>query len=724
MNLSHIVPEYKTPFYYPIDDYVRDTDPVGNYIEQSALFLSRVKGTDIETARDAVRQNMKQGGAYPFKNPKVVYLERQENQDRQVVTGNLYNYIYSSVKRRGIIVPTMTVYLNHQEKLSWYCGFIKGRVKARSIAKKKQLVAEMVGDIFNVKYEGNNQQNAKTTNNSISGGTVTPNTAMFNMSTHSTLTSVTRCSSAYANANNEKVITGHRHYFKPELMLNNIVSIISMTDMDNFKMVLDKYGLRTLTRDEVFSYLMRSSRKYWRNLTAEERIRGYMDKFTELELTASVYIGDLFGIRMFNPQMVTKLFDDYVNKTNADLVITQEEATKIVEEADENIMFMVIIQNMKQLTDKALIHWKNEPIAIEVAKDVVRAMHATNYYHDFFSTMFRTKNMHVSIAHLPSCLRDSALMSDTDSTIFTVQEWAKMDTGKYVLNDRTYGIYSVMTFILSESLNHILVQMSANMGILGEFRDIIKMKNEFLFPVFVPTLNTKHYYALQLVKEGNVYGKPKIEIKGVHLKSSNLPLEINKLASEIMKVDICERVYNNKYIDIKGILKKVAAMELKIIDSLKRGEITYLKHITIKDHTSYRKDDIESPYRNYMMWQEVFEPKYGVVTPPPYGGVNCPTTLGSKRKVAIWLEEMQDKELAGRIKNWLAKQKADKIGTINLPTEAFIHKPLPKEVVDVLDIRSVIATNCHSLYYILETLGIFYMNKNITRLVSDEIRPD
>lgn len=716
----NLIPEYTTPFYFPVEEYERDTDPIGQYINQSALLVSRVKGVPFETARDAVRENMKKGGAYPLKDPKVTYLHRHENQDRELTQTTLFKYIYSSVKAKQIIVPTMTCYDGHDTKLSWPVGFIQLGIDSRKIAKKKQLIAEMVQDIFTIKFEGNNQKNEKITNNSISGGTVTPNTAIFNYSTHSTLTSITRCSSAYANSNNEKVITGHRHYYNPDVLLNNIVSIISLTDMENFGQVVRHYGLRTLHRDEVFAYLLRSSRKYWHDESAERKIREYMNGFTELELTAVVYISDLYGIRNFNHKFIKEFFDDYLDRTN-DVELTQEEATKIVEQADENIMFMVIIQNMEILANQPMSEWKNKPVAIRVANDVLRSMHMTNKYHRFLSTMFRTKCMPMSIAELPTCLRDSAVMSDTDSTIFTCQEWSKLDTGKYQLNKRTYGIYSIMTFILSESLNHILIQMSANMGITGKWRDIIKMKNEFLFPVFVPTLNTKHYYALQLVKEGNVYGKPKIEIKGVHLKSSNTPPEINKLAQVIMKDDVCMQVLNNKFVDLRGILQKVSDVEKKIINSLKRGEVTYLKRSSIKGASSYRKDEEESPYKNYLMWTEVFEPKYGQCSPPPYTCVEVPTILHNKTAMKKWITEMEDKQLAARIEKWVSKQKSDTIGSFRLPMELFITKTMPQEIVDIIDIRSVIKTNCHNLYFILETLGIFYLNENVTRLVSDEI---
>lgn len=710
---------YQSPFYHPKHEYKRNIDPMRHYVNDTSFFIHRVHGLPLEEARKRINDNLRREGAFPFKDPTVSFLQRQANQDRELVQGSMYQYVMTSVKARELIAPTMTTYLHHDVKLAYPVELIEDRVSNRKVAKKKQQAAEMAGDDFTAMLFNNEQKNSKITSNSYSGATCIAGTAMYNRTTHSTLTSTTRSTSAYANANNEKMLAGNRHYFNPEIMLNNIVSIINNVDIPSFTQVLQQYGIHIPTRDEVFQYLLQRSRQYWRNKEAESRIRGYMDKFTEEELAAVLYVGDLFALNQFNAAFVKGIFDSFLNPSSEDISYTQEEATKIVETANENILLMCIVFNMSQLENKSLKDWKNEPIAIKVATDIKRAERTLAYYGNLFSALYRTNCVPTSIAYLPNSIREVALMSDTDSTIFTVQDWVYMDQGAYVLNDRSYGVYSILCFILSETTKHILALMSANFGIPEDRMYTIEMKNEFLFGVFVPTNNTKHYYAYQMVKEGNVYGKPKMEIKGVHLKSSNNPPEINEEAEKIMRY-VCETVRNNELISITHVLKWVANIERKVLKSLEAGEIRYYKRGQIKDKDSYRAKPEESPYRHYLHWESIWAKRYGHPDTPPFSCVAVKTILKNKTMTQEWLNSIEDKELANNLRKWIDNSKSDVIGTFQIPSDLFLNQPLPKEIVQIVDKRSVVKTVCHSLYFILETLGIYMLNKNITRLVSDE----
>lgn len=710
---------YQSPFYLPAEEYKRQLNPLMHYIEDSAFFIHRVHGLSLEEAREQITKNMKPGGDFVFKDPQVRHLTRKPNQDRELDQSGVYQYIMNSVKENELIAPTMTTYLRHDVALGYPVELIEDRVKKRSAAKKRQQAAEMAGDTFTAIMENNNQKNSKITSNSYSGATVVAGTAMYNRTTHSTLTSTTRSTSAYANANNEKMLAGNRHYFNPEIVLNNIVTIANRIDMVNFQNIMTRFGILTLTRDEVFQYLLRSTRKYWRNKEAESRIRNFMEKFTELELSAVVYVGDFFGINHFNPDFVKGILNDFVEPDPNEKELSQEEATAVINRVNENILLMVIVFNMEILENKSLKDWKLTSEAITVAKDILRVERSLEKYRDFFSTFFRTTIVPTSIAYFPTSIREVALMSDTDSTIFTTQEWVKMDQGAYVLNKRSYSVYSFLTYLLSETTKHILALMSANFGIPSDRIFDIEMKNEFLFGVFVPTNNTKHYFASQMVKEGNVYKKPKLEIKGVHLKSSNNPPEINEEAENLMSY-ICDTLRQNKLIDIEHVLRWVGDVERRILDSVDKGEPRYFKRGQIKDKISYSGPPEQSNYKHYLMWNEIFAPKYGQVAPPPYSSVQVKTTLKNKTMTKQWLESMEDQEMAQRFRAWIDRSKSDVISTFNFPMELFTNQSIPKEVISIIDKRSLIVNVCHSLYFILETLGIYMLNEKITRLVSDE----
>jgi hypothetical protein len=70
----------------------------------------------------------------------------------------------------------------------------------------------------------------------MSGAMSSPSTPLHNKTGHSTLTSGCRNTTSFSNANNEKILTGNRHYYNVNIILNNLVFItskIKLKDIEN-----------------------------------------------------------------------------------------------------------------------------------------------------------------------------------------------------------------------------------------------------------------------------------------------------------------------------------------------------------------------------------------------------------------------------------------------------------------------------------------------------------
>ena len=89
-----------------------------------------------------------------------------------------------------------------------------------------------------------------------------------------------------------------------------------------------------------------------------------------------------------------------------------------------------------------------------------------------------------------------------------------------------------MVYLAAMLTTHVLATMSGNMGVPDKFKFKLAMKNEFAFPLFALTGRAKHYWAAMSEREGNVYEKFDLEIKGVELRSSNTPKHIFEMAKE------------------------------------------------------------------------------------------------------------------------------------------------------------------------------------------------
>jgi hypothetical protein len=341
-----------------------------------------------------------------------------------------------------------------------------------------------------------------------------------------------------------------------------------------------------------------------------------------------------------------------------------------------------------------------------------------NSYSDLIRALWVTDNFPASVAYFPESIRRAALTSDTDSTIFTVQDWVIWFKGGISFDNEAMSIAATMIFLASQSITHVLAKMSANFGIIEKRLHQIAMKNEFKFDVFVPTQVAKHYFATISCQEGNVKPELEMEIKGVHLKSSNAPLKITKQASRMME-DIMLDVMAGKKISLLKILKEIGDTERLIYKSITSGELEFFRLAQIKEPSSYTTGDQAAPYGHYLLWNEVFAPKYGTIPPPPYTCIKVSTTLNNPSATKQWIETMKDRELAKRIDNWLIANNKKVIPTLMLSAELIKANGIPEEIISIIDIRSIVINLTRIFYLIAETLG-FYINtnKNIN-LISD-----
>jgi hypothetical protein len=77
--------------------------------------------------------------------------------------------------------------------------------------------------------------------------------------------------------------------------------------------------------------------------------------------------------------------------------------------------------------------------------------------------------------------------------------------------------------------------------------------------------------------------------------------------------------------------------------------------------------------------------------------------------------------LAEKLTNWLLKSGKKAISTFHVPEQIIQSKGIPKEIKSEIAIRKLITDTVTVFYIVLESLGIYMQNKQMTRLVSDHI---
>lgn len=705
--------KYVDPFVKPEEDYKQDINPLGHYVKQASLYLSLQTGQSVEACREYLKRSLGKGGRFEFKDTPVKYLLRQENGDRVELTGGLMEYVNDSLKNRDIIAPTFTTYIHPDITESVLAGYVDGNIALRNKAKKAMFAAKARGDKLTQTIKKTEQTNRKLSNNALSGAHSSESTPLFNKTAHSTLTSICRTTSGYGNGNNEKLLSGNRHYYNYQVIINNITSIISEVNYDALQALIEKYGLHYPSAEDVMKVIRYSSDLYWRETVHHVRIAAYVDKLSALQRAAFVYLGDFYQLMQFNEAFVRNLIDRLSTK----IFGVCENPDEIIKEAPESIMNLA-----HQICTKETAGIGKDYTSIRetekyhtLALTVANIIHTTMAFGDVFSVICTSKNLPAEIGYFPESLRRAAITSDTDSTIFTVQDWIIWFIGQVSFSEKAISVQAVMTFIASSSIVHVLATMSANLGVARRHLWRVAMKSEFRFDVFVATQIGKTYYAAIGCQEGNVFTEHEMEIKGVQLKSSNNPADINAKAQELIE-RITATVIAEKKISIREYLNEVREVEQRIISSIQRGESAYLKSGSIKDSGSYSGTPEESPYQNHLFWNETFGTKYGMMPEPPYGTQKVSLLTDSPTLFKQWLENMEDKVLAKKIVTYMEKKGRTSLSTFHAPGPILLVSGFPAEIRPIINYRKIVYELCKSLYLILETLGYYTPQE---RLVSD-----
>ncbi len=741
----------RSPFLYPEDaDYKRDFAIFGRYIKDAAFLLHKQTGYDLDYCTDWVRKSINKGGKHEAKNPKAFILNSENNGNRKRQVTTVTEYIANIVKNNKIVAPSMTVYSHPKQKKSLLAEFILHKLDMRKKAKKEMFLAEKQMNEANrlvKEATANNDQtmasqqaivaatmstekayfnclqtSAKIAANSLSGTFGFAGTVLFNKTAHSSLTSICRCAASNANANNERFLSGNRHYWSLEVTLNNIVNILTTVDCNRVREVVERYGLVYPTVEQVVEAVRGCTDYYWSKSSPAlfQKVVDFIHTLTPEERAGYLYNQDAYHVMKCNDHFFRVLVKKMITIPD-ELPDDPDHWMKLMDE--DILMFASRLcspfmsgKSVKDL-ENAYKEGKNKDYLrfVAVVKNVLVNLQD---YADFIQTFWATSNPPMSLAMIPTMMRRCAVLSDTDSTIFTTQDWTTWYQGKLDFTYESESVSALMVYFTSCMTTHLLAMHSAQMGVDREQLYTLAMKSEFANPLLGLTTRGKHYYSYVSAKEGNVYSEYVLDIKGVGLRNSKLPPNIRESSDNFIR-HVMDTIMKGEKLSVHEVLTRVADEEREIIRSIHAGEPTYLSVAKINTADAYKQKELNSTYQLYGLWEQVFAPKYGHAPLPPFDCVAVNIDANNKSDMAAWLDNSGDEQFAQRFRNWLAATGKDKITRILLPTEILRVHGLPKEIINALDLRKVLMNLMDAHYLILESLGVFIRNQRISHLVSD-----
>ncbi len=702
-----------TYFYREASSYKRDVNPIENYIKQAVIYLHKQTNQPVVYCLEFITKYLSSKSHPGMVDPIVSYLERGENGDREEKRISLSNYIKETIDNNDILIPSFTTYIHPTKKKSLLSGFALNNTVIRSRSKKEAFKAKADGNIELYISKNNEQGTMKIYNNSLSGGFGSSGTSLFNPTAHSTLTSTIRTVTSIGNTINEKIVSGNRHYWSYDVVLSNITSILSLVDVSAFEEMVYKYNLYIPNTVDVIECIRYSSDLYWKNNRDIERLKVFVDKLSGIEKAIFIYVGDLYHTRKHNSDFIRT----FLMRLTSKKAICIDNPTEYITKVDEGIYNLAchICSTELKGYGKRFEDMRKDGILDTLVGVCVNITEVLDEYSTFISQIFASNTIPSSSGHIKSMIRRSVVLSDTDSTIFSTDEYVSWYFGEFLYSPESFSIAAAVMFLATQSISNGLRILSRNINVAEENISILNMKPEFSFPVFANTSVSKHYFAIKVIQEGNVFSEPENEVKGVHLINSAMPKDIRTIIDE--KIDsVMMDVYGNRKISLKEYLTELANLERKIESEVLAGSSKYFKAGKIKSPDSYAAKENQSPYAYHKLWVEVFEPKYGNVIPIPYNVLKIPLTLENKTKVIEWLATIEDREFGNRMGKWLLNNKKDTLPTIFINDEYIHSNGVPKELVSIVNSKKIILELTKALRYISETLG-FYIKTDM--LVSE-----
>jgi hypothetical protein len=696
-------------------DYQRDINILPHAITDAAFYIHKSTGAPMERCREWVIEQVKPGGKMAITDPRILCLSKEKAGEREQKVMPFTQYLQEIVKTGNLLAPTMAVYTNPAVKRSILSEYIAANIKKRAKAKDEKFVAMMAGNEVLEKFKDLEQTCAKLDNNGISGAHASPSTILFNKSSHSTLTSTCRCVTSAGNANNEKFIAGKRHYWCPEVTMSCMITAARHADLGRIQYAVEVYDLHIPTVDEVVACVARSTRRYWNNPHEFEKIAKFIGRLSDYERCAIMYIGDFYHLAQYNPAFVRTMLGTLATKAPTPVA----DPDTHVKAMDADLKALVSLLCAKELAGRDIkTTAKKDPTAYGIIGATAEYVTGVlEHYRSFISAFWVTDIIPASIATVATVVRDAVLTSDTDSTIFTVQYWTEWYTGRIGFDEESCNIAHVMAYLTSQSITHILAQMSANMGIPTESIHRLAMKNEYWFPIFTLTSRAKHYFAYQGAVEGNVKKKFDLERKGVALRNANVPIAVMERFSRLLH-EVMDRVMRDGKIPLHWILDQVLEQESLIFNSINNGRTDYMKTGSIKPRDNY-KDPNNATYLQYEMWKDVWGPKYGHTEPPPYACVKITLNLNNRTECENWISQFSDQQVAVALREWMVKYKRQALTNFLVPAAVVNAGGIPAEIISGINVRKLAFETLEAYYLLLEALGIYMINDNLTVLISD-----
>lgn len=708
-----------------------------DYVKNMVIYLETQHGPNIDrhgNKLDTYEKFIKEHIKKTIQIPKITNIVHNGYGNSELAETDLLSYIKNTSNK--IITPSGSIYETADKKRSLLKQLIDDLLKQRKVVKKKMLDAEGDGRKDEASLYKNEQATIKIATNSLIGAMGSAFNCFYDLAGFNSVTSISRHAIMLAYTHTERLLEGNFYLPTNEHILNHLVILKRCCPPEErILSIMKKHNLYIPEAEDVLDFLLQNKHKYTskcphreiltflENSYSHERcFYYYFDNLKNLFRTGHIDVNPNTSdwLAKHNSDYFIKYFTDFYNIDNIEQSSTYKECSPFdLYKLDEDLLIIMgsIYSNMLEKVTIFKAPTEKPDVAMKLYNIGLVLQERLDYIKDVIDLYTDTGIDIPQIAESKDMIRNTVIVSDTDSVIFTTKNWINWFTGRYAINHDAFKINSLMVYYLSKTTAYMLTNMSKNKGATGKDIKAIEMKNEFLYNIYMNSPLKKHYAGIASIQEGRRLPEFKKDIKGVNLRSSKVPHESSKFAENFI-VSLMEEIDTlsaiGKKVSASSWIMKVVEREQKIMSSLKLGEVHYLTNEPIKDESSYKNAD-SSLFFNYTLWQEVFAYKYGEIQIPS----KCHLVPINDKMFhsESFLDNLtvNDPELGHKLKMFLSStnKKVTRLIMNPMMTE------IPKEIIPIIDYRSVIFKNCSSLYLVMRSLGLGIGNNSDEILFSD-----
>ncbi|AFI55415.1 hypothetical protein TSMG0132 [Halocynthia phage JM-2012] len=706
-------------FTFPLEEYERDFSITDTYTRQLAIGLSRLRNCSVEEATKFM-QDILDANKERIDGTTIEFTMRQKNGDRVVKQVPILDYLKKINDSSLGMSPTLTTYKRPDQELSLIVEDIAGNMAKRKVVKREAQLAKQAGDSVVTTIKNGGQNAIKVLINSWSGAALDKHNVFNCQSTHPTLTSMCRISTALATASVEKFLGGKRYYHKPEKVIEDILAVVDRIDVAKVLVTVNKYKLVIPTVEQAMNVIKRSTDYYWWDAKQFSFIEELIRTLSPEERTAFVYDGDFYHLFEFNHDFTHNMLTELSNTLFEDDV--ERERFK---EMDDDITTLVSNLIGNDIKGSALWdyldpekHPEDNPIRKKANQIANNLLEGLGKYKLLITTFFRVSHYPIDVGAQNHSIRVTVPLGDTDSTIFTTKHINAKYYGEAKFDEEQEPVSDVMVYMVNGVIAHALGNFSAQMGVMPDRRKLLIMKNEYKFPSAMLTPVAKTYHAYVKAQEGLVFDKPEFELKGARFHAGANNMDLVKELHDLMERNLTNL---NKGIKINRgeLIDIMLRVENDIKASLDRKDNLYFKRVKVKDGSEYKNPN-SSVYAHCTLWNALFGNSHGKAKPDPqYMAYKVDLIYNDGGKE--FMSRLSKSQLAN-FETWKRThdKKADMIpNAILVPVDSLLKFGIPDVLKDYADIGKIASFSLDPHRLNLQAMGILTDKADTGTLISD-----